>query len=91
MVLASIPPAARFSWAPALKPIDSIRAVNAWLAAYAREQDLVYVDYYAALDDGLGGFKSAWTVDGVHPNAAGYAVMDPLAKKAVEQAMASAR
>ena len=87
VVLASIPPAARFTWAPALKPTPSIRTVNAWLAAYASEQGLVYVDYYAALNDGQDGFKPAWTVDGVHPNAAGYAVMDPLAKKAVEQAM----
>ena len=91
VVLASIPPTAKFTWAPALKPIDSIRTVNAWLATYAREQGLVYVDYYAALDDGQHGFKPAWTIDGVHPNASGYAVMDPLAKKAVQQAMTSGR
>ena len=91
VVLASIPPAARFSWAPTLKPIESIRTVNAWLAAYAREQGLVYVDYHRALNDGQEGFKAAWTVDGVHPNAAGYAVMDPLAKQAVRQAMTSGR
>jgi lysophospholipase L1-like esterase len=89
VVLASIPPAARFTWRPELKPVESIATVNAWLAAYAREQGLVYVDYYAALDDGQHAFKSAWTLDGVHPNAAGYAVMEPLSKKAVAQAMRS--
>ena len=91
VVLASIPPAASFTWRPDLKPIEPIAAVNAWLASYAREQGLVYVDYYAALDDGQHGFKAAWTVDGVHPNPAGYAVMDPLAKRSIEQAMRSAR
>ncbi len=91
VVLASIPPAAKFTWRPALKPIESIAAVNAWLKQYAREQGLTYVDYYSALDDGQHGFKAAWTVDGVHPNAAGYTVMEPLARKAVGQAMKSSR
>jgi len=91
VVLASIPPAAKFPWRPALKPVESIRTVNAWLAAYARDQGLTYVDYYAALDDGQHGFKAAWTLDGVHPNAAGYAVMEPLARKAFHQAMKAGR
>jgi len=88
VVLASIPPAAKFTWRPELKPIGSILTVNAWLRSYARDQGLIYVDYYSALDDGNHGFKAAWTLDGVHPNATGYAVMDPLAKRAIDQAMA---
>lgn len=83
VVLGSVPPAAGFDWRPSVAPVDSIRALNAWLRAYARREGLTYVDYYAALDDGRGGMKPALSRDGVHPNAAGYAVMAPLARKAL--------
>ena len=53
----------------------------------AREK-LVYLDYYAAMADGQGGLRGALSGDGVHPNTAGYAVMAPLAQRAIEQALA---
>ena len=37
--------------------------------------------------DEKGAFKTELTYDGLHPNAAGYAVMAPLAEKAVPQAL----
>jgi lysophospholipase L1-like esterase len=86
VVLGSVPPAARFDWRPSIMPIDSIRALNAWLQAYARREGLVYVDYYSALDDGRHGFKAALSEDGVHPNPAGYAVMRRLAEPALAEA-----
>ena len=87
VVLASIPPAASFNWAPALKPADQIREMNAWLKAYAREQGLTYVDYYAAMATPDGAMKPELTFDGVHPDAAGYRVMRPLAEAALRQAL----
>jgi lysophospholipase L1-like esterase len=48
----------------------------------------VYADYYSVLRDSQGGFKSELADDGVHPNRAGYAVMDPIAREAVRQALA---
>jgi lysophospholipase L1-like esterase len=33
-------------------------------------------------------FKKELTYDGLHPNDAGYAVMGPLAQKAIEQVLA---
>ncbi len=87
VVVASVLPADRISWRPEIKPAPDIAAINAWLKRYAAEQGLVYVDYVSALDDGHGGFNPTLTTDGVHPNAAGYAVMRPLADAAIAQAL----
>jgi acyl-CoA thioesterase I len=38
--------------------------------------------------DEKGLLKTSLTDDGLHPNAAGYAVMAPLAEKAIQQALA---
>jgi len=88
VVLASIPPAKVFLWAPALKPADQIRGLNDWLKAYAAKEGLIYVDYYAAMATTDGAMKPELTFDGVHPNAAGYAVMEPLARQALKRALA---
>lgn len=65
------------------RPPERIQALNAWIAAYARRNGHAFVDYHAAMADGSGMLKAALTHDGLHPNAAGYAVMAPLAEKAV--------
>lgn len=44
---------------------------------------VVYVDYYSALADATGNLKASLSDDGVHPNAAGYAVMRPLAERTI--------
>lgn len=88
VVLASIPPAAAFPWRPEIAPIDTIRSINAWLRRYATETGSVYADYWSALEDGKGGFREGWSSDGVHPNRAGYAVMAPIARKAIAEALA---
>jgi hypothetical protein len=87
VVIASVPPAAAFGWSPVQHVPQTIRALNQWLQAYAEREHLVYADYYAALADEQGGMRREFSEDGVHPNAAGYAVMQPIA----EQALAAAR
>ena len=87
VVLASIPPAKVFTWAPALKPAEQIRGLNAWLKTYAAREALIYVDYYAAMATPDGAMKPELTFDGVHPNAAGYAVMEPLTQAALKRAL----
>lgn len=83
VVLASVPPAAHFGWRPAIAPVDSIHALNAWLADYARREKLTYIDYHTALEDKNHAFRAEWSGDGVHPNAAGYAVMRGIAERAL--------
>jgi len=89
VVLAAVPPAARFWWQRTLEPAETIIRLNRWLRGYAAREHLVYVDYHAALDDGHSGLAAAYSDDGVHPNAAGYAVMTPLAHVAIAESLAA--
>lgn len=88
VVLASVLPASDYPWKPGLDPAPKIRALNAWIQRYARASGAVYLDEYTALDDGAGGLSRQVSADGVHPNAAGYAIMRPLAEQAVQAALA---
>jgi lysophospholipase L1-like esterase len=69
------------------RPLETVRALNQWIADYARKGHHVFLDYYSALADGSGAFKPALNYDGLHPNAAGYAVLAPLADKAIAAAL----
>jgi lysophospholipase L1-like esterase len=70
------------------RPPETLRALNRWLAEYARANGHVYLDYASALADARGMLRPELTDDGLHPNAAGYAVMAPLAERAIAQALA---
>jgi lysophospholipase L1-like esterase len=86
VVLASVLPAAAYPWKPSAgNPAEKIRALNDWLKSYAASQNITYLDYYTAMAGPNGGMKPGISIDGVHPNAAGYAIMEPLAEKALAQ------
>ncbi|MFP5229392.1 MAG: SGNH/GDSL hydrolase family protein [Acidobacteriota bacterium] len=88
VVLSSVLPASRYNWHPGIAPAETIRELNQWLQTYAADQHLVYLNYYPALVNNEGGMKPDLTTDGtVHPNDAGYAIMEPLAEKAVAEAL----
>ena len=53
----------------------------------ARRNGHVYLDYATAVGDAAGAFKADLNGDGLHPNAAGYALMAPLAEKAIADAL----
>jgi lysophospholipase L1-like esterase len=69
------------------RPPEALRNLNRWMAEYAARNGLVYLDYWTALADGRGMLAPALTDDGLHPNAAGYAVMAPLAEQAIARAL----
>lgn len=87
VILASVPPAAAFPWAKDKRPVPQIAALNRWIADYARREGFTYVDYHPALADAAGGMKPGLASDGVHPTAAGYAAMRPVALAAVARAL----
>jgi acyl-CoA thioesterase I len=87
VVLAAVPPAIHFNWRPSIQPAAQIQALNEWIKDYAAKEKLAFVDYSAVLGDGGGGLKSELTSDGVHPNAAGYALMRPLAERALRDVL----
>jgi lysophospholipase L1-like esterase len=87
VVFASILPATAYPWRPGVWPAATIRELNAWMKAYCTQERLVYLDYHSAMVGAEGGLRAELSADGVHPNTAGYAVMAPLAQKAIEQAL----
>jgi lysophospholipase L1-like esterase len=88
VVLSSITPVAAYPWKPSVTDsVARIKALNAWMKEFCAKEGCVYLDYYSALVDGRGGMREGTSFDGVHPNAAGYAVMGPLAERAVGEAL----
>jgi lysophospholipase L1-like esterase len=87
VVLASITPAFSYPWKPAIQPVPIIREVNQWLKEYCDSEHLVYLDYYSAMSDVNGAMKPGLASDGVHPTAAGYAIMAPLAEAAIAKTL----
>ena len=87
VVLASILPICDcVSSQTSLRSQVRIADFNQWIHGYAAEKGAVYLDYYSALADGRN-FRPALTRDGLLPNAAGYAVMAPLAERAIAEAL----
>lgn len=80
VALASCLPAEGFSWRPEVTDaMDKIRHLNARVRAYAEAEGIVYVDYFNALVNAEGTAMAPEYSDeqiAVHPNAAGYAVME---------------
>ena len=88
VVIASITPASAYPWKPEVKPAETIREINERLKAMCKREGLVYVDYYTPMANAHGGLDAELAKDGVHPTAKGYAVMGPLAEKAIAEALA---
>lgn len=64
-----------------------INALNEWLDRYCAQHGYTFVNYYSALADSTGLFKSDLTDDGLHPNSQGYRVMAPLALQAIDKSI----
>ncbi len=86
VIFCSILPVFDYPWRPGLKPAPRILAINNWLKDYAAAHNDLYVDYHSAMKDAQDGLPPSLAKDGVHPNAAGYAIMAPLVQSAIEQA-----
>ena len=69
------------------RPPQQIVTLNDWIKSYTAKNGFVYLDYYSATVDGSGMFKQELTYDCLHPNDAGYAVMAPLAERAISEAL----
>jgi len=93
VVLASITPVSAYHVAAnappqtTRRPVDRVQAINAWMKSYAAANKHVYLDYYSAMIDSTGMLKTELSEDDLHPNAAGYKVMAPLADAAIAQAL----
>jgi lysophospholipase L1-like esterase len=69
------------------RPMSRITALNAWMKQYAAANGHVYLDYFGATVDANGVLRAELSEDDLHPNAAGYAIMAPLAEAAIQAAL----
>jgi len=87
VVLASVPPVCDcFANQTGRRPQGKIIGLNGWIKDYAGRSGSVYLDYYGALAEGRN-LKKELTTDGVLLNDAAYALIAPLAEKAIAQAL----
>ena len=72
---------------------QKILLLNIWLRSYCAvaSHGCVYLDYFSAMVDDKGLLKKDLADDGLHPNAAGYKIMAPMAEAAIEKALASSK
>jgi alpha-L-fucosidase len=87
VVLASVLPATSYSWSPSIEPADKIIELNKLLKSYAKKNRVVYLDYYTPMVNKDKGLIKKLGRDTVHPNAAGYDIMEPLVQKAIAKAL----
>ena len=57
------------------------------LKQYADKNGIVYADYFSSMVDDRKGMIKDYTFDGVHPNDAGYKVMEPIVEGAIKKAL----
>lgn len=87
VILSSVLPVYDYPWRPGQQPAEKIASLNQWIKNYARKNGCIYLDYYSSMVDDRKGMKKEFSEDGVHPNKAGYKVMEPLAEKAIAIAL----
>ncbi len=80
-------PAIDFPWSPGMEPGPKVVKLNSILKNYCDSNNIPYVDYFSAMSDEKGGLKvPEYTTadDLVHPNLAGYKVMEKIILKALD-------
>ncbi len=86
-ILCSVLPAYVCQWSAVKDPAGKVINLNKMIKFYAIEHQIIYLDYYSSMVDERKGLKAAYAEDEVHPNLAGYDVMEPLVKRAIELAV----
>lgn len=87
VILCSVLPAFDFPWATGLQPAEKVVSLNKMIQKYADANGILYLDYYSAMVNEQKGLKAIYSEDGVHPNKAGYEVMNPLVEKAIAKVL----
>jgi len=78
MILCSVLPANSFPWRPEIIPTQKVIDLNQKIKTYAYKKDLVYIDYYSSMVNDQKGLKDGLGYDTVHPNKAGYELMEKI-------------
>jgi lysophospholipase L1-like esterase len=90
VIMASVTPVCDVPGKPPMtlgRPPESILTLNRWIKDYTASHNLVFLDYFSATVDDKGFLRAELTEDGLHPTIKGYEIMNPLAEKAISQAL----
>jgi len=87
VILCAYLPIYQYPWRKELEAAPQIIALNKAIEAYVKKKNLVLLDYFTPLVDDRNGQKAEYTLDGVHPNAAGYRVMAKVTEEAIGKAL----
>jgi lysophospholipase L1-like esterase len=87
VILCSVLPVYKYPWKPRVRPVKKIAELNAMIKSYCERSGCIYLDYYAAMENEKHGMKKEYADDGVHPTEAGYEVMMPLVRVAIEHVL----
>ena len=83
-VLCTLVPSAYIRWRPALKDTkEQVAKLNAMIKEYAKANHSKVVDYATVLADANGETRSDLSGDSVHPNLAGYKIMEEALMKVI--------
>lgn len=85
VVLCTVLPAKDFYWRPGLKPVEKIIELNTLIKSYAHKNNIPFVDYYSAMVDEEKGLRLELSDDGVHPNLAGYRIMESVLEEKIKR------
>jgi lysophospholipase L1-like esterase len=90
VIMATLTPVSDIPGRPPMtagRPPATILQLNQWIKDYAAAHGITLLDYFSGTVDANGFFKEGITDDGLHPTAKGYEIMNPLAEKAIAQAL----
>lgn len=87
VILCKYLPVYQYPWNKNIEPAEIIVSLNEMIAAYAKEKNYTLLDYWTPLVDDRKGQRPELTVDGVHPNLAGYKIMEVVTDEAIKKAL----
>jgi len=88
VILCKYLPIYEYPWNKNLKGVaDQIISLNNEIVSYAKANHFIILDYWTPLVDERNGQKAAYTTDGVHPNLAGYKVMEKVTEEVIDKVL----
>jgi lysophospholipase L1-like esterase len=91
VVLCSVLPVFDYPWSPGKEPAQKIIDLNKALKFYAETHDITFVDFHTPMKDERNGLRKELGEDGVHPNVAGYLIMEPLVEDGISKELQKIR
>jgi len=86
-ILCSVMPASDFPWRRGMNPAPKVIKLNQLIKDYAHLHQLKYVDYHKTFANKVNGMPEKYSKDGVHPNLAGYKIMEGIVNPIVQEVL----